>query len=149
MYEQEIQLFITVLAALSLAYNVGVFIYALRSKPLKTHLAQDRSFTKGAMRAMLWVVVANMIYLANMTFAALLRNSYTLPVLIEEADAWVVWFVVEQHAATYAVSMLPATLLLWLVWGLGETDRLINVQSRAKQEVRRSMRASHRSSRDA
>jgi len=138
--ESNIQLLITILSMVAFVWNVYVLIYTKRSAPLKSRLAEERPFTKGATRAVILIVLANTVSLLNMTYVALIRNSYTLPVLTDKAPTGVVWLVIEQYILTYAVSVLPATLLFWLVWALREHDRIVDIRLQKRYEMARQRR---------
>lgn len=134
--EHNIQLLVFLLFLFATLWNVYVLFYTKYSKPLKTRLAKERPLARGTIKAMYWIVVAGSIYLVNMSFATLLRNSYTLPTLTSDAPFWVVLLVIEQYLVTYAFAVLPATLLFFLTWALREHDRIADVQLENRYEMK-------------
>lgn len=128
--DNEVLLFVGVLAVLSLAWNVYVLAYAWRSRPLKSGLAEERPFTWGAIKTVVRIVVCTIFAVVLITFTTTLRNYYTLDAIANDAPGYVLPLIMLQYVAIYAYSALPATFLFFVVWALKERDRLINLRLR-------------------
>lgn len=134
--DRDITVFLAVLSALSLLYNMAVLCYVLRNRPFNTELARERPFTRKSVSAVLWMSAIGTAYLMGNSAVVFLRNSYTLPVLVDEAPPYVVWATIAQHVAHYGMGVLPSFLLMVLTWGLQKTDEISEAQLLAKQEIR-------------
>lgn len=130
----EMLLFVVALALLSLAWNAYVLAYAWRSRPLESGLAAERPFTRGAIRAVVRIVVCTIFAVALITFTTTLRNYYTLDTIANEAPGYVLFLITFQYMTIYAYSVLPPTFLFALVWALKERDRLIDLRLRRHGE---------------
>lgn len=143
----DVQFLVALLAAMAIGWNAYALAYAWKSRPLKSQLAKDRPFTKGAVQTVVWIVACTVIAVVCITGVTMLRNYYTLDFLVHDAPWYVITLIIVQYMLVYGYAVLPGTFLYFLVWALKERDRLIETRLRAYDEIpkryRRRSRGTH------
>lgn len=131
----SITVFLVMLSALSIAFNVAVLAYVAQNEPLKTELARGRAFTRQATRSHIRMVWVSTVLAIIYSVLFITRSAVALPLLAETGQEAIAWTGVVQHIVIHTSFVIAAFFLMRATWTMKRADEISEIQLKARREI--------------